>query len=62
MFSWEWGVVEVASELIPTSEDFPGNDVPQGNTGRPGSHFPGKLHSPAKLELTGKVSPLPFMP
>ena len=55
-------MVEVASELIPTSEDFPGSDVPQGNTERPGSHFPGKLHSPAKLELTGKVSPLPFMP
>ena len=55
-------MVEVASKLIPTLEDLPGNDVPRGNTGHPGSHFLGKLYSPAKLELTGKVSPLPFTP
>ena len=62
VFSWEWGVVKVASKLIPTLEDLPNSDVSQGNTEHPGSHFPRKLHSPARLELTGRVSPLPFMP
>ena len=62
VFSWKWGVVRVASELIPRLEDLPRGDVSQGNTEHPGPHFPGKLHSPARSELTGKVSPLSGMP
>ena len=62
VFSWEWGVVKMASELILTLEDLPSGDVSQGNTEHLGSHLPRKLHSPTRLELTGRVSPLPFMP
>ena len=32
VFSWEWGVVKMASELILTLEDLPSGDVSQGNT------------------------------
>ena len=27
VFSWEWGVVKVALELIPISEDLPDGDI-----------------------------------
>ena len=55
-------MVKVALELIPTPEDLPNSDISQGNTKHPISHFPGKLHSPTRLELTSKISPLTFMP
>ena len=48
-------MVRVASELIPTLEDLPGGNVSQGNIWHPRSHFPKKLHSLARSELTGKV-------
>ena len=55
-------MVRAASKLIPTLEDLPSDDVSQGNTRHPRSHFPWKLHSPARSELTDKVSPLQGMP
>ena len=55
-------MVKVALELIPTSEDLPGDNISQCNIEHLGSFFLGKLHSSARLELTGKVSPLLFMP
>ena len=55
-------MIKVASKLIPILEDLLDGDISQGNTEHSRSHFPGKLHSPARLELTGRVLPLPFMP
>ena len=55
------GVVRVALELVPTLEDLSGSNTPQGNTEHLGTLLPGKLLSPSKLELIGKVSPLPLM-
>ena len=30
MFRWEWGVVRVALEMVPTSVDMLDNDIQQG--------------------------------
>ena len=48
VFSWEWGLVRVALELVPTLEDLFGSDTPLGNTEHLGTHLLGKLHSPTK--------------
>ena len=54
-------MVRVASELVRTLEDLSGNNTLQGNTEHLRIHLPEKLLSPTKLELTGRVSPLPLM-
>ena len=61
VFSWEWGVVRVASELVRTLEDMSGNNTLQGNTEHRRTHLPEKLLSPTKLKLTDMVSPLLLM-
>ena len=41
VFSWEWGVVRVALELVPTLEDLSSSDTLQGNTKHLGITFSG---------------------
>ena len=36
VFSWEWGVVKVALELVPTSGGMFGSDTSPGDTESPG--------------------------
>ena len=54
-------MVRVTLELVPTLENLSGSNTPQGNTKHLGTLLPGKLLSPTKPELIGKVSPLLLM-
>ena len=46
MFSWEWGVVRVALELVPTSREVMfGVDISQEVVGHPGYSLPEQSHS-----------------
>ena len=46
MFSWEWGVVRVTLELVPTSgEVMFGGDISQEVVGHPGYSLPEQSHS-----------------
>ena len=40
VISWEWGVVRVALELIPTLEDLSSSDTPLGNSKHLETHLP----------------------
>jgi len=51
----------MALELVPMLEDLFGSDPSQGDTEHLGTHLPEKLLSLTRLELVGRVSPLPLM-
>ena len=55
MFSWEWGVVRVALELVPTSGGVMfGCGIPQGVAGHPGYGLPKQSHS-SEMGCAGKL-------
>ena len=56
MFSWEWGVVRVALELVPTSKGgvMFSCGISQGVTGHPGYGLPKQTHA-SELGRAGQL-------
>ena len=55
MFSWEWGVVMVALELVPTSGGVMfGGSISLGVAGHPRYGLPEQSHS-SEMGLAGKL-------